>query len=481
MLSKNEISIKRNIAYSAVLTISQYIFPLIIFPYISRVLGPENIGKVEFADSLVAYFILFSSLGINILGIREIAKNRNDEFKLNQTFSSLLFIHAILTLIFFIFYFIAIFLYFERTIHYKLVIIGSGKLLFSFLLVEWVYKGLENFKLITIRSIAIKVLYLISIFLFVKTKNDYLIYWFLTVGAIIINALVNIVLSRKYVKLDFKNIIIKPFLKPYFYLGLYLIFTSLYTTFNIVFLGLNSPPAQVGYYTTAIKIYGALLGFYTAYTNVMLPRMSFLISEDNKNKYNSIITKSFSILFALGIPLLIFSFLYSTEIVYIIAGPGFEGAVPALKVVLFLIIIVGVGQVCSVQVLIPYKKDSKILFISILGAFVGIILNLIFVKKYQAIGSAYVLLISETVVSSLLVAACYLFVKITIPTKLILNNFLVYFPLLAILYLFRNIFECHFLIEMLFAGLIAALYIMLVQYFILKNELLHQQLAKLKK
>ena len=482
MLFENEISIKRNIIYSIVLTFSQYIFPLIIFPYISRVLGPENIGKIDFVDSFVNYFVLFSSLGINILGIREISKNRNNRIKLNQTFSSLLIIHAIFTLIFFIIYLLLISFYFEKSIYSKLILIGSAKLLFSFLLVEWLYKGLENFKLITIRTIFIKLLSIISIFIFVKNEDDYIIFWLLTVLAIVINSLVNIFLSKRYVRFNFNQIEASPYFKPFVFLGLYLIFTSFYTTFNIIFLGVNSTPEQVGYYTTAVKIYGVILGLYTAITNVMLPRMSFLISTNNRDEFNSIIKKSFNALFTAGIPVLIFSFIFSQEIVKIVAGPDFSDAVPVLQIVLFLIISVGVAQICSVQVLIPLKKDNNILFISIIGATVGIILNFILVKRYQAIGSAYVLMISETIVCILLLFASYQYASIKIPFKEIINNIFAYVPLILLLWLSKTFINIHFIWELLLSGIVTIIYLVSIQYYVLKNttviHLLHKYILK---
>ena len=137
-------SVKKNFAFNSVLLVSQYIIPLVVFPYISRIFGVEKIGLVNFVDSIVNYFILLSTLGLTLVGMRETAKNRNDRPKLNKVFSELLTVHVSMTVVVLVIYVIAIFTYDKFKENQVLYLIGASKLLFNVFLIEWFFSGMEN-------------------------------------------------------------------------------------------------------------------------------------------------------------------------------------------------------------------------------------------------------------------------------------------------------------------------------------------------
>ena len=290
-------NLKRNIIYSGILTTANYIFPLVTYPYVSRVLGVDKIGICNFVDSIINYFILFSMLGISIIGIREIAKNKNTKEGLNRTFNSLFFLNTISTTIMLILLIIAINMVPKLYENKELMYIGALKLVFNYLLIEWLYKGLEDFKFITNRTVIIKCLYVISVFLFVHDANDYKLYYLLLSLMIILNAIVNILYSRNIVKYSLSNICIKPFIKPFIILGIYMLLTSMYTSFNVAYLGFVAGEIEVGFYTTATKLYSIILSVFTAFTGVMLPRMSALIAEHKIDEFKSLLDKSVNLLF----------------------------------------------------------------------------------------------------------------------------------------------------------------------------------------
>ena len=163
-------SIKKNFLYSSILTTANYIFPLLTFPYVTRVLGVEGIGICSFIDSVINYFILFSVLGMSVVGTREIARCKDNTKELNKTFSSLFLFNTFSTSIALLVLIIAIFTIPQLHKHYTLMLIGAVKLLFNYMLIEWLYKGLEEFKFITIRTLLVKVAYVISVYVFVKSK-----------------------------------------------------------------------------------------------------------------------------------------------------------------------------------------------------------------------------------------------------------------------------------------------------------------------
>ena len=165
-------SIKKNIIYSAILTTSNYVIQLVTFPYLSRILGVENIGIVNFVDGVVNYFIMISMLGLNILGIREVAKASNDISKRNSIFSVLFSINLCFTIIVTLIYISLIYLvpqFYEKR---DLLLLGIFKLLFNLFLIEWFYKGIENFKYITARTLVLRIIYLFSLFIFANKSSS---------------------------------------------------------------------------------------------------------------------------------------------------------------------------------------------------------------------------------------------------------------------------------------------------------------------
>ena len=242
-------SLKKNVIYSSILTCAGYVFPLITYPYVSRVLGVTNIGTCNFVDSIINYFSLFSMMGIGTIGVREIAACGNDINKRSRVFSNLFWLNGLATLISCLALLIAIFTVKQLYENLELMLIGFVKLATSFLAIEWFFRGIENFKYITQRSLFVKCLYVIAVFVFIHDKNDIIIYYFLS-GVFIksINAFLNINYARKFVHLLKKGITFKPYLKPFFILGFYMLLTSMYTTFNTAFLGFEGGPTEVGYY-----------------------------------------------------------------------------------------------------------------------------------------------------------------------------------------------------------------------------------------
>ena len=389
------------------MTLSSYLMAFVTFPYVSRVLGVERIGLVNFVDNTINYFLLFATLGVNILGVREIATVREDDIKRNKVYSELLGVNILFTLIVLIVYILCVEWIPKLNQYKELFYIGISKLIFTAFLVEWLYTGLEQFRYITLRSIAIKLLYVLTVFLFIRSAEDYKIYFILTIGVVVLNAFINILYSKKYVDIYWRDFLSLKYLKQDILLGVSSIMTSMYLTFNVMYLGLVSDNVQVGYYTTAHKLYMVILGLFSAFTHVMLPRMSVLIADGNKEQFNKMITQSFKLVIIVSIPSILISTIFAPEIIQLLSGAGYEGAVLPMRIIMFAVLFVGIAQVLVIQVLIPLKKDRILLLASILGAIFSIILNLVFVERLQSVGSALVLVLSELLVT--LIHASYVF------------------------------------------------------------------------
>ena len=152
--------------------------------------------------------------------------------------------------------------------------------------------------------------------------------------------------------------------------------TSMYLPFNVMFLGLVSNNTEVGYYTTAFKLYSVVLGFFTAFTNVMLPRMSLLLANSENDRFQELANRSFSVMATFSIPLILCSMILAPQIIYVLSGPGYEGAILPMRIIMPAAFVVGIAQVLAIQVLMPMKKDRVLLRASIIGAAVSVLINL---------------------------------------------------------------------------------------------------------
>ena len=392
-------SIRNNFFYKTLLTISSFVIAFLTFPYVSRVLGVEGIGAVNFVDNSVGYFILFATMGISILGTREVASAKEDQTKLNRVFSNLLGLNILFTVVTLIIYIGLIALVPRFSQNAEMFYIGAAKIISTVFLVEWFFTGLENFRYITIRSIAIKLLYVVAVYLLIKSPSDYTLYFTLSVASVVVNALINIIYASRFVKINRQALFTMRYLKENVTLGLYSIMTSMYITFNVMYLGLQTDNTQVGYYTTAFKLYIIMLGVFSAFTSVTMPRISAMLAQGKHKDFTQIVAKSFDGIVKFILPLIICGVILAPQIILVISGSGFEGAIVPMRIIYPAALSVGIAQVLAIQVLIPLKRDKVLLTASIIGASASLVANIILVPHLGAIGSAIVTLIAESIVT----------------------------------------------------------------------------------
>lgn len=461
-------SLKKNFFYSALLTVANYVFPLITYPYVSRVLGVANIGICNFVDGVVDFFIMFSMMGITVVGVREIATSKGNRTELNNVFSSLLSLNAITSLLAALALLVSI-LFVPKLYAYKeLMYIGVIRLLSNFLCIEWLFKGLEDFRYITLRSIAIRSLFVVSVFIFVRKPEDYSIYYLLFSLTFLINASINLVYSRRSVSFSLKNLRLRGMAGPFFLIGLYTIMASLYTSFNTIYLGFVSSETQVGFYTTAAKIYGMVIALFSSFTAVMLPRMSNVLSEGREDEFKAIVQKVLRVLFSLGVPIILLMETEAPDIIRIISGAGYEGAILPMRILTPLILVIGIEQVLVLQTMMPKKYDREVLVNSIIGAIVGISLNIMLVKRLASVGSSIVWLSSELVVLAGAIWVVSRRAKILFPIRELLVEIGKYL-VLAVLLVLASKLSGFFLVRFVVSCAITALYFLVLNLFVLPN------------
>ena len=464
-------SLKKNFIYNAILTMSGYIFPLMVYPYVSRVLGVANIGACNFVDSIVEYFTILSMMGMNTIGIREIAKCKNDQQKLDNVFSQLFSLNTLTTITAIIILIIATNIVPKFAPYKDLLYIGVGKLFFNYMLINWFFQGLENFKYIAARTIFVKILFVISVFLFVKTETDVKLYYFLVALTWAGNGIINFIYAKKYVSFNFTLKINKAIIGSFFILGVYWFMNSMYTTLNVAFLGFATNDIEVGYYTTANKLLTVIMTMFTALTSVMVPRVSVALKSNDNSEAKALIRKAINALMLFAIPLIFFVFPFSQELIYLMSGKGYEGATTPLQILTPLFFLVGYDQIIVLQTLLPMGKDKDILRNSILAASVGIISNIFLTLNFGKNGSAIVLILAElsVLLSSQFCVTKYLGLKI--PFKLIIKHIIGFSPIIIICYVIKY-FINSYVISLIVSASIICCYIFLAGRFILKNSIL---------
>lgn len=392
-------SVKKNFGFNLVLSLCNYIFPLITYPYVSRILGVTNIGVCSYVDSIITYFMLFSMLGVASVGVREIAKCRSDQQEINRLTSGLIFINLSLTLLAIL---ILIILTFSVSLFHpykEFLLVGIVKLFFNVFLIEWFFQGLQNFKYITIRSVVIRIIYVVAIFVFVKSKEDTICYYALTSGTVVINALCNWIYAHRFFSFTLCSLRLRDLIFFVASFGYYKILTSLYTTFNVFFLGTVSGSEEVGYFSTATKLNGIIMAVFTAFTTVMVPHVAQLMKNGDQKELQLIASRSFSLISRSSLPIIAWCIANAPLVIKIIAGPGYEGAIIPFRLIIVLILVIGIEQVAIQQFLMASSNSSKpVIKLSTIGAVVGLTINFCITPFLSSIGSAIAWGLSESVV-----------------------------------------------------------------------------------
>jgi O-antigen/teichoic acid export membrane protein len=425
-------NIKRNLAYSTVLTMSTYLVPLIVFPYISRVLGVEGIGIVDTVDNMIDYCILFSMMGLSSVGVREIAKNKDNPQALSQTFTDLFALNLCSTLLIAV-VFCGVVLMSPRLQDYGLLIpIGILKLTANLFWIEWLYTGLEDFRYITLRSIILRTAFIVSVFLFVQTQADVVTYYALFVGITVGNAVCNWCHKRTYLHWDIRRANIRRFLVPFFMLGIFAMLSAVYAKLSLPVLNFITDNEEAGNFATATRVYRVVIALVSTLTGVMIPRMSVLMEENRFDMVRHYTDVAFRLLFLFAFPLICFVELFAPDIIRLFAGPGFEGAILPMRITMFQLLVIGSEKIIVLQLLIPLRKDRTIVKAGLAGVVVWGLLTVLLVPCLQSVGTSLVWVAAELVVLIIAAMESSRSLSIRFPFTLLLKSVLYALPYLLV-------------------------------------------------
>lgn len=393
-------SVKINFVMNFILTLSGIIFPLITFPYASRILLPVGTGKVAFATSVVSYFTMLGMLGIPTYGIRACAKVRDDKIKLSRTVQELMIINFIMMSVALFSYVLSFNLVPRFAEDKGLFMINIAVLVLNLIGCDWLYKGLEQYQYITVRSVIFKVLAIIFMFLLVKEQDDYHYYAAITILASVGSYVFNFINLRKLIILQpLESLEIRKHVKPTLMFFMMTVATTIYTSLDSVMLGFMIGDESVGYYNAAINIKNVLVSLVTSLGVVLLPRLSVYIQQNRKKEFNDLIIKALTFVSFSSIPLTIYFIYFAETAVYFLSGTSYGGSIIPMQISMLTLILIGLSNLFGIQMLVPMNKEIVVVKSVMLGAAVNLVLNIIFIPMFGAAGAAFGTLVAEMFVT----------------------------------------------------------------------------------
>jgi polysaccharide transporter, PST family len=378
---------------------TNYLLPLITFPYLSRVLGPENFGLISFANAFVAYFIALTDFGFNLSATRQVAIHKSDKSKVNEIFSSVLIIKLLLS-VGCLGVLLLVTSYFDKfAVHRDLYYATFGMVVGSVLFPAWFFQGVEDMRYITVLNFILRLVSTVGIFAFVRKESDYIVVQILnSSGSILVGLIALVIIFTRY-KVMFRW---QGYQTLLFHLkdGLYIFFTSVLTTVynqsNIFLLGIFTNNTIVGYFAIADKLRSVILTLIAPLTAALFPYFSKLYQES----ISTYLQKHAQLLkFFAGATCVLFitALLLDDELIRLMAGEEFMLAVPIFKILIFSILINGVGHLYTTLFLIVKGDNLKVFryfSFSVLTYLVGALLLYVF-ESINQYSLSYLLIISE--------------------------------------------------------------------------------------
>ena len=392
-------SVKFNFIMNFIMAASSIVFPLITFPYVSRVLMAAGNGKVATASAVITYFNMFASLGIPTYGIRACAKVRDDRDKLSQTVQELLIINSVTMLITCAAFVFTVALVPEFAAEKELYVINGIGMVLNMFAITWLYNALEQYAYITVCNLLVKLVSLVLMLLMVKSPDDYILYGGITVFASSASYVFNFVYALRFISFKKKGPYnFRVHMKPIIRFFAMSAATSVYTNLDVVMLRFMKGDTEVGYYNAAIKVKTILTTLITSLGTVLLPRLSYYVKQNEKERFYQMIGKAVNFVVIAGLPLTVYFMLYADESILFLAGEGYEGSVLPMIVLMPTVLLIGLSNITGIQILTPQNLEQKVLNSIVAGAAIDFVLNLVLIPRFASTGAGLATLAAEAAV-----------------------------------------------------------------------------------
>ena len=390
--------LKNKFVYQIITSATQVLLPLITYPYITRILGPDNLGRVNYVDFLSQVFTILAAFGIPFYALREIAAVRNDVAKrsiLIQEMALLQTIFSITATIGFV-----LFTFKSWSANPTLYWLAAVNIIASSFSFDWYIQGMEKFKFAAVRTVAIRLAMIAALFLLVKTNSDYSIYFGIFTAAVLIISILNSYKLFSENKFSKQPLHLQQHLKPLWHFFLTSSAISIYVYFDTIILQhITHNDEAVGYYTTVLKMVKIFLVVIIAIGTVLMPRLSYLVSTGDTTEVKKNLNKLLQFIIAAGLPVGAGLFILAPEIIETIAGKKFLPAVPLMRILAFLPLVIGLSNLFCFQTLVPFKQEKKFLLAAAIGCIVSVALNFLLIPHFAEAGAAYACMATELIIT----------------------------------------------------------------------------------
>ncbi len=395
-------SIKKNYIYNLSYQVFTLLIPLIVTPYVSRVLHPDGIGFYSYAHSIATYFALAAALGLASYGMREVALVKGDIEKASKLFYELTVVRMVTTALSIALYvgFVMLLTDKSKWLYYFAVGLNIAAVFFD---CNWFFQALENFRMLALRNFIVKLATVILIFTMVKTQDDLLLYFIIQSGGVLVaNVLVLPVLRAHLVRVPFRSLKFSRHIKETLVYFIPTIATSIYTVLDKTMIGvITGSMYENGFYEQAHKMVHMLLTVVTSLTIVVGVRTSSLFADNNNEAIKNHIRKTFRCVCLIALPMTAGLMACSQNFVPWFFGDGFEKTAPLLIMFSPLIFIISISNVVGTVYLTPTGQRKRSNKAIIAGACLNFVLNLILIPLLNTYGAVIASICAEMLISGM--------------------------------------------------------------------------------
>lgn len=393
-------TIKKNAILNTIRTIAGIVFPLITFPYVSRVLTVDELGKYEFGHSFVSYFLLLAGLGVSTYAIREGTTRRDNQEKINSFVSEVFTINILSMLISYLLLTATLFLI-PRLFPYRIVImLFSVQIVLVTIGVFWIFNIYEDFLFLTIRSIAFQLFAIVLMLALIRKPGDLYKYTLITVFANAGPNIWSIFRVKKYCQIhivyDLKRLTVH--LKPIFIIFATAIAVTIYVNSDITMLGIMTNNYVCGIYGFSARIYTVFKNILVAVVTVLIPRFSLYAASGELDKHRELFQRAVGVLSLVVFPAVTGLISLCDDVVVLVGGEKYEPSSPSLRILAIAAIFSLFAYLFIYCILIPFGRENTVFLVTTVGALVNIALNIALIPRLLDRATAITTLISEFVV-----------------------------------------------------------------------------------
>lgn len=475
-------SITNNIFYKLILNSFNIILPILVGPYAYRTLQSESMGTVNFGETIFNYFYIFALFGVYQYGLREISRVKNDPKKVSRLFTSLFTINLTTSVLALIAFLLFSFSQYSDEKVFPILLIFGINFIANMFYVEWINEAHENYDFIAIKTIIVRLIYVILLFSLVHSVNDYKIFAGLLVMTTFLNHFISFVYIKRKIKFDFSNLTITPHLKPMLFVLIFSNANILYTQLDRFLIGQYVSKSYLSYYTMTFQITLIINTLLVSVIQATLPRLSYLSGINDIKGYEALLNKISKLYFISLFPAAVGLFLISDIIVVIYGGQEFAAAGSTLAIFSFYMVSIGIESILANQIIYIKRKETILVKLIFIFGFVNLVLSLLLL--YFNILSPTTAILTTTIANCLLIAFEYIYIKKHLKVNYTLFDYaklkylyysLLFIPITFILKMFITQIILQFIIIIAVNGMTYYL----ILYFT-KDEILNTVLHKVK-